>query len=1011
MATDLETRSSPKQSEAYLQRKFADLSARVKRVDLLTHLLALALTVAGYALLIGWLDWFAGGSKATIVYVLRWTGFGVLVGVTALVLVLTARCLLRRVNPYFVADQLERTSPEAKNSLINWLDLHEQGLPSAFQKHLSTRASDHFDALDSERTLPKRRNRILLGMLAVPTLGLMILLLLGPAAFLASMLRAFAPFYAPPEIARTQITLLEPGGDTEVGPAQALTFAAKIDGRIPPSHRPDAPRLLYRYQANEDYFALPLQAEGAGTWAAQLSSEQLRTGFSYKVAAGDAETPEHQVRVRGRAHVKQFEITYHYRPYLQHAKTTVAFPNKAQATPIIHGLRGTEVELIVHASRPVKKANITIILQDVKTDLPTRLLSDDPHAFACRFTLEKSGQFRVRFTATDGEENVDRGDYPIDVRPDEAPTVLLTKPAADVSIAENGTLTIEGRASDDFGVKGLALHVRVLTGPHKPALQPKIYRAGKPLQFADGSYPDALDYQDYLALDELKDAKGTTHILPQGTVLEYWLEATDNADYPNPTGNVGKSAAYKITLLPKSNDAAKTKAERDTVRKRQADHEQRQDDHLAQKKQSPQSNPGGADSQNGPNDPRKQEQQIKDDKAKLDKAADSQDQKQGPGQAKGSNSPNPDKKDSNDSKEGPGPKDKSPKSKSPDSAGNNKDKGDGKGGAGESKDGGPDAKTQEPTSKGPPKDGSKGEAKSGGPKGDSAPAPQQPKDQGSGDPMPTAKQAPKDAPLAQDKGNSQGAEQSGPEVGAKDGPTTQAPMPGAKGSNKNDPDANNAEPKQAPQEAQNAGQPRGQNAAQADQGAEWDRLAKLVAKVAEPDGEGDAARKELADIAKNSDDPRKREIAKEILEKNKREPDTGQEKKKAPNPYGSNGPTKGISDDIKADAVNREFMRRIGQMQFDDWKKRITPEVLKKAGMSEADFERFVKSMQAYDALVQKRNAELLRKQVQELRGKGASGSGLRVVEGPEGNSDPLDRRSTPPPELRDVQRRFERNP
>ena len=79
-------------------------------------------------------------------------------------------------------------------------------------------------------------------------------------------------------------------------------------------------------------------------------------------------------------------------------------------------------------------------------------------------------------------------------------------------------------------------------------------------------------------------------------------------------------------------------------------------------------------------------------------------------------------------------------------------------------------------------------------------------------------------------------------------------------------------------------------------------------------------------------------------------------------------------------------------MQFDDWKKRITPDVLKKAGMNEAEFAQFVKDMQAYDALVQKRNAELLRQQVQERAATAASGVGLREVEATPGNNDPLNR-------------------
>ena len=56
MATDLEPHKITSKSEAYLQRKFADLGARIRRVDLVTHLLALALTIAGYAFFIGTFD-------------------------------------------------------------------------------------------------------------------------------------------------------------------------------------------------------------------------------------------------------------------------------------------------------------------------------------------------------------------------------------------------------------------------------------------------------------------------------------------------------------------------------------------------------------------------------------------------------------------------------------------------------------------------------------------------------------------------------------------------------------------------------------------------------------------------------------------------------------------------------------------------------------------------------------------------------------------------------------------
>src|SRR5262249_29873933 len=135
------------------------------------------------------------------------------------------------------------------------------------------------------------------------------------------------------------------------------------------------------------------------------------------------------------------------------------------------------------------------------------------------------------------------------VIPDLPPNVVLTSPGKDVSLPANGILQLEGSANDDFGIKNLTLHLKVLEGDNKPALEPKPYRPGKSLQLVDGSFPDKLAYHDFLALDQLKTAAGQPLTLTKGTVLEYWLEAADNCDFPNKLGNIGKSGSFKISIL------------------------------------------------------------------------------------------------------------------------------------------------------------------------------------------------------------------------------------------------------------------------------------------------------------------------------------------------------------------------------------------------------------------------------------------------------------------------------
>jgi len=162
-------------------------------------------------------------------------------------------------------------------------------------------------------------------------------------------------------------------------------------------------------------------------------------------------------------------------------------------------------------------------------------------------------------------------------------------------------------------------------------------------------------------------------------------------------------------------------------------------------------------------------------------------------------------------------------------------------------------------------------------------------------------------------------------------------------------------------------------------------------------------------MVKNSDDSRKRDIAKEALEKNGRDPATGKEKKKGPNTFGSGTKSPGIGDEVKAAAANREFASRIGQMQLDDWKKRMTPGLLKKAGLSEADWQRYVNNLQSYDALVRQLNAKLIRDALKkELRGGTNPNAGIREVEVTGTSGDPLDSgRAPPPPELREPMNRL----
>ena len=65
--------------------------------------------------------------------------------------------LSRRINPYFAARQLERSLPGAKNSVVNWLDLHDENLPSAIRGAVGQRAARDLGQADLDKAVSARR--------------------------------------------------------------------------------------------------------------------------------------------------------------------------------------------------------------------------------------------------------------------------------------------------------------------------------------------------------------------------------------------------------------------------------------------------------------------------------------------------------------------------------------------------------------------------------------------------------------------------------------------------------------------------------------------------------------------------------------------------------------------------------------------------------------------------------------------------------------------------------------
>lgn len=630
MATEQRSRKSASgKIDAFVTQQLRQVQSRLHWIDVGQALLALTLTVLAYAFGMALFDLAVDGSAGGWITTFRLTAFGLFVlSALASFAILLVR-LNRRINPYYAARQLEQSIPDAKNSVINWLDLKDEKLPGPIRQAVGQRAAEDLQEADPDEAANPRPLWILTGLVSVLLIALGFLFLRSPGQFGSLMSRAFAPFADFRLASQTQIHLIRPQpADAIVPPRQRVDFAVQIEGRFPGVNQPGAPTLHFRYHPQDDFVAIPLEEDLAGGWSARLLADQVQNGLWYKITAGDAATPEHQIKVRPEPLVSRFEVGYTYRPYLMVKPETVAFPNERAVFPRIKGYRGTEVTITAHTNSRVKQGRIEIDIDGQKKIIPASVLPDRPQTLMGQFVLEKSGTWTLAFVTENDESNIDRRPYDLEVLQDKNPRVELTEPGKDVALPANAGLPLVGEAIDDLGIQSLTLQLRAENGP---LLQGKPYRPGKSFRFDNGTYPDRLAYRDFLKLDSLKDAKGQPYRPAENSVLEYWLEALDNHDFPKP--NLGKSQVYKIKILPPSKEEQKQEQKEND--QDQKEHEQQQDQKLQKENQKRNQQQGKKDQpqeaegkQSDPEPGSKQEEQKDRLKELLDRIAQKREQEQ-----------------------------------------------------------------------------------------------------------------------------------------------------------------------------------------------------------------------------------------------------------------------------------------------------------------------------------------------------------------------------------------------
>ena len=393
-------RTTPKY-EAQIDTQLARAERRVRMLDLAAGLLLFAALSFAYAAVMVLLHW-----KLELTPAVRQVALLLyLSGAAAFLTWKVALPYRRPINPRYAALQLERTLPGSKNSVVNYVDLRGEELPAAVHGALGRRAAKDALHANLEQAIPGKSASRAGGIAAV--VGVAFLLLMFMVGFgdffrlLGGVLIPTNPPPAPPVGPRNQIAVRLPvEGNATVPAGSAIDFAVRVEGELPADDS-QQPRLVLTYpQAKEPvvrFMARPRTA--GGDWVTAVSALEVRDGFTYHVAAGDAETPEYRVSVYFTPAVTKFVAVYHYRPYLGEPSLRLQVDNRR-----LEAWRGTVVELRVQTNSGVEKASIEMTGKDGQPrSVAATVAKDDPQAFEAGFTIEETGNYRVCFTPARGQ--------------------------------------------------------------------------------------------------------------------------------------------------------------------------------------------------------------------------------------------------------------------------------------------------------------------------------------------------------------------------------------------------------------------------------------------------------------------------------------------------------------------------------------------------------------------------------------------------------------------------------
>ena len=429
---------------------------------------------------------------------------------------------LRRLRDREAAAELGARFPEAQEDLVSAVELSREGpggagvSPSLVRSALD-RIAQRTSWVDYRAAVPLRRVLTVLAAAVVVVGAFAAAYRFRPEAVSNALLRLLRPTDEIPYFCYTRLAV-EPGD-------AVVCRGDELEVEIVTSRRPARLARLYLVKNGKDRRRVTLQCQdGVARWKSGPLFEDIR----YRVAAGDALSPWHRVRVVPPPAVKSLCAIIRAPDYAGRRERRIE-----DLSGTLEVVEGSSLVLAVTPTRRGEEPNFrcsgkllfagrTIPLKPQ----PDGTLVSEP------FRPNGSGRCAVSLVDGFGLKNKASEGLAIKVVADAVPRVVIERPGRDIFALPHQRLTVDARAQDEFGIRALTLAFRILRGGEPGRWKTQLLaQGGQAKAEVRGTWS--------LALERFE--------LSPGQVLEYRAEAADFAG--DPLLRRGRSRTFRVTIL------------------------------------------------------------------------------------------------------------------------------------------------------------------------------------------------------------------------------------------------------------------------------------------------------------------------------------------------------------------------------------------------------------------------------------------------------------------------------